>query len=226
MRVSVCLFLSFIINNNIIYYFNFVFLRPQQIYLFSRHGSRTPGIDQVNASRQFLADYAQYRRDFPFEILRELDSIFVSFNDTSNMGLTPLGASELFSIGERYKLRYPTLFDEQVAVENRMDVLSSEIQRAIDSSVNFLKGLYGPSWLTSQLTNRIRFDPFIMRLFDKTCDRYLADVKNNIDAYSEELKFENGPVMKKLVDDFINRHSLKGMDIKPSEYRSRFYYLI
>lgn len=214
MRVSVCL--SFINDN--IYYFNRVtILRPQQIYLFSRHGSRTPGIDQVNVSRQFLADYEQYRREFPFEILRQLDLIYVSFNDTSSMGLTSLGAAELFSIGERYKLRYPTLFNEKVAVENRMDILSSEIQRAIDSSVNFLKGLYGPSWFTSQLTNRIRFDPFVMRLFDKTCDRYLTDVKNNIDAYSQELKFENGPVMQKLVDNFIKRHNLKGMDIKPSK---------
>lgn len=147
---------------------------------------------------------------------RVLDEIEITFADTPSMGLTEQGQKVIQGIGQRFKRRYPTLFDDDIVAENQIDTLTSDLSQALDSSLNFLKGVYEYNSSFINAAKRIRFDPLIMRLFDKSCPKYLRTVKHNKDAYAEEEKFEKGPVMQELVDKFIKRHSLQGMEVKPS----------
>lgn len=183
-------------------------------------------------SKSFLEDYRQFKkRKVERGLVDEsthsaLDDVEASFADGPFYTLTDLGVHEMKSIASRFRQRYPSLFDPVDIAANLelVDVLSSNKSRSIDSAHSFLRGLYNDdnddeksaSKLADELIARTRFNNTIMRLFDE-CDRYTQGVKNNMSAGVELTRFENGPEMTKLIDEFIKRNSLHGMEFKTSK---------
>ena len=157
-----------------------------------------------------------------------LDEIELTFTDGSmGRSLTELGKLEMRSIAARFKTRYPNLFDVDMALEDdasfrthvksRIDLLSSDKSRSVDSAYSFISGLYeNDTKLVEHLFSSVKFNNTVMRLFDE-CDRYMNTVKNNKSAGLELTLFENGPEMTKLIRDFKQRHNIVDMDFNPSK---------
>jgi multiple inositol-polyphosphate phosphatase/2,3-bisphosphoglycerate 3-phosphatase len=174
-----------------------------------------------------LEIFKQFRREElenGVETERILDSVEASFSEGPFFSLSELGATEMLSIANRFKRRYPHLFDPSQPVAELIDVLSSDRSRSVDSALNFIRGLYdhptdddddSDDHLVDVLSARLRYNNTIMRLFDE-CDRYMSGVKNNMEAGIELTKFANGPEMEKLVENFLHRHSIRDMKFKTS----------
>lgn len=196
-----------------------------------RHGARTPCAKQVRKSKDFLEAYNLYKnRKIADGVELEantLDDIELTFADgPMGRSLTDLGKSEMRSIASRFNARYPNLFDLDSVLEDdnrsfarvrsKIDILSSDKSRSVDSAYSFINGLYeNDTNLIEYLSNSVRFNNTVMRLFDE-CDRYMQTVKNNKSAGVELTNFEKGPEMTKLIRDFKERHHIVDMDFNPS----------
>lgn len=189
-----------------------------------RHGARSPSMGQVSKSKLFLENYRDFKRRKVERGLENnietsvLDQVEASFADGPFYALTNLGVNEMKSIAQRFKERYPGLFNSNVARNGLIDILSSNKSRSIESAHSFIRGLYenDNNDLVDLLDRSIRFNNTIMRLFDE-CDRYMSGVKNNMSAGIELTRFENGPEMKQLIKDFVDRNTLHGMEFKTSK---------
>jgi multiple inositol-polyphosphate phosphatase/2,3-bisphosphoglycerate 3-phosphatase len=197
------------------------FLRPEQIYIFMRHGARFPSTSQVHKSKQFLQDLARFKANSSKREM--LDELRVTFEDSPHFGLTDLGVEEMQELGKRFKARYPPLFNVEELIDrnetdftSHFDIVSSSKNRSINSGQNFLIGLYGSeNDLATHLSTKFTLNDTLMRLFD-SCDRYLHDViranKHNISA--EMPLFKYGKEMTKLVEEFKARNDIPDMEIK------------
>jgi broad specificity phosphatase PhoE len=103
--------------------------------LFVRHGARYPNPKQVNASKKFLEEsYSHLEKSSSFSLLK---NIVLTFLNKPAYGLSDLGKKEIFDMAQRYRDRYPLLF--QNLEEKKMSVISSVKDRCIDSAREFLK---------------------------------------------------------------------------------------
>ena len=183
--------------------------------MFVRHGARYPNHKQVNTSKKFLEKAKLYRQTHVDHIspLNVLDSLFVTFQDTPFYGLSGLGKEEVFNIAQRYKQRYPALFER--LDDETLSVVSSEKERCVDSAKHFLRGLHPNADVL--LHDKIVINNKMMRLFSE-CNRYIVGVDTNHSATEHLHNFKHGEQMMKVVENFKKRHQISDMNVESGIY--------
>lgn len=110
-----------------------------------RHGSRYPNKKHVQKSEKFLDQVKLYRENQSQATRTVVDELILTFSDKANHALSELGALEMRQIGERFRKRYPFLFNftslSEEEIISSVDLVSSSKQRCLDSARNFIDGL-------------------------------------------------------------------------------------
>ena len=212
------------------------YLRPEQIYILLRHGSRYPSTKQVDKSKSFLDSVREYRSKLEKKAANVLDELEVTFENEPHYRLSELGAREMRDIARRFKARYPNLFDNSTVLsplENAkaaINIKSSDRDRSIQSAHHFLLGLYRNNEdedtmspeersfekIAEFLNDHIDVNNRMMRLFDE-CQSYMVKVRKNESAFQELIKFKKGPEMTELIQRLKKRLDIEGFDMSPSE---------
>ena len=183
-------------------------IRADKIWSLVRHGTRNPSkknILQMKVDLTLLRDnFIDNRKNKLCSSDLEEFRFWSNDLETDNKKiLVAEGVDELFSLGKRFKERFPDLLDQRY----NKDVFNfkyTKTERAQRSAELFVEALFGVEDAKNvEYPESVRSDPVLR--FYKGCARWKRDVDKNPDVMKEVDLFKSGKEMKKVVGDISRK---------------------
>ncbi|ELU06862.1 hypothetical protein CAPTEDRAFT_228544 [Capitella teleta] len=157
--------------------------KPIHLNFLGRHGIRNPGQSDIKTTRNILRRLKSTEVDS--KLISSLEESIAGFTVESEKELTASGWKELSSIGERFKLRFPSLFQSELgsAKEHFLFQVTSK-SRTVDSCRAFMSSLH------LRPPHQLHTRDDLLRFFD-TCEKYVVEVDENKNALRELERFRD-----------------------------------
>lgn len=187
---------------------------PQKIWMIIRHGTRYPNRNVINQMRNRLPEIQRkiienehlltnHAKEIDLDLFKKWT---ITLENEDDNKLTHEGEEEMILLAERMQTRFPELFHSAYS-NTSFKFKYTQSQRTEKSASYFAAGLFGKETARSVwFPHALQRDPILR--FYKLCDKWKADIKENLTAMQEKIKFDNGEEMLKTVKDINNRLKL------------------
>lgn len=185
------------------------YCEPQQIWILSRHGTRYPAADDydkfsalTSLRDQIIRNHeVNHEGDLCDKDLDNLRNWSLKFTPDLGEVLTKQGEDDMRLMAQRFKNRYPSLFNEGYR-QDLYEFRYTNTQRTKASAEKFAEGLFGSSegvYFPTPSDNDTLLRPY------ESCNAWKTMVDDNPDAKIEQTLFEEGPWMKEVIANVSKR---------------------
>lgn len=184
---------------------------PKRIWLFVRHGTRTPGQKTVNKMNtlltafrdEILSNHDNERGNLCDDTLIKLRKWSSPFDASEHKILAHEGENEMLELGERYQNRFPDVLSE-IYSNSTYKFRFTATQRTSLSARLFTVGLFG-----RHVSNHVWFpepleEDLVLRYYN-FCEKWKKTVDKNPEARHEHEKFKRSEVMNSTVASVSRR---------------------
>ncbi|XP_057320410.1 multiple inositol polyphosphate phosphatase 1-like [Microplitis mediator] len=189
---------------------NFPGCEAKKMWLLIRHGTRYPSKEVLNKMEQLvelrdkiLVNCNASNCNLTDKQLTNLANWQFSIDKNKEMALAEEGGVEMRGLAERYQSRFPGLMPDKYDNRTYKFKFTSK-QRTKESAGNFTVGLFGKNGSFDVEYPVAEEKDRILRFY-KACDKWLRDIDDNPDAYSEVEKFKASELMTKTLNDLSSR---------------------
>ncbi|KDR19047.1 multiple inositol polyphosphate phosphatase 1-like isoform X3 [Zootermopsis nevadensis] len=181
----------------------------KQFWLISRHGTRYADADEVDDLKDLYDLQAKIIKNHEKDgkgtlCAQDLENLKLwTLQVVSNVksDLTPQGYKDLHDLGDRFKSRFPALFNQTVTKDS-FKVRFTTKQRTAASAIAFVDGLFGTGMgleFPEPLDDDLLIKPYA------SCKKWEKDVESNKDTTKEMKNFEGGALVTTLLGTVSSR---------------------
>jgi len=189
---------------------------PKSFWQFVRHGSRKPSIAQIDATNErgpiirdaILQNHQEGQGEMCGKDIGAFQDWQPNLTHEDDHLLVQSGRDEMKQLGQRFKARFPTLFDKFDPKE--VVFRSTKTQRTIESAREFFEGAFQN--FDFELPEPILNDTVLR--FYKFCKNFkdLDNIPEGSELLAEQRLFEQGPEIAGLIDRVNQRLGFASSD--------------
>ncbi|CAG0895613.1 unnamed protein product [Cyprideis torosa] len=178
--------------------------RPAFFWFYGRHGARYPYEHVINAMQEILPElqeetllqHARGQGALSPDALMALRRWSMPYGPQDALEHAPVGFTEVMTVGKRYGIRLPEIFRN--ATSQNILVSVTDTNRAADSGVAFLQGVYGQNHANDFVILRGHEDADLIR-WPYWCRNYQIIYNRNPEVLTQRFRFTRSPEMRRLI---------------------------